>query len=132
MSATPPADAVCWFEIPVLDLDRAERFYQAVLGCTFTREASATGDAGVTLAMFGSRDGERPPLCGCLIEGTPLKPSAEGVTIYFNTADMAGLLERAVAAGGSLLVPRTAIGPYGFFAHILDSEGNRVGLHSLS
>ena len=131
MSELPPA-TLCWFEIPVLDLSRAERFYQSVFGCAFNREAAATGDPGVTLSMFGAREGDRPPICGCLIEGTPLQPSTTGVTIYFNAPDLTGPLERALAAGGSVLVPRTAIGPYGFFAHILDSEGNRIGLHSLA
>jgi len=124
------AAAVCWFEIPVLDLERAERFYQALFGCAFTREAAATGDPNVMLSMFGARDGARPALCGCLIRGTPLKPSAAGVTIYFTAPDLDCALARAVAAGGSVLVPKTAIGPYGAFAHVLDCEGNRIGLHS--
>ena len=123
---------LCWFEIPVLDLERAEGFYRAVFGCSFRREAAATGEAGITLAMFESGAGEPPPICGCLIQGTPLKPSLDGAVIYFNSPDLAVPLERAVAAGGSVLVPRTAIGPYGFFAHIRDSEGNRIGLHSLA
>ncbi len=130
MTETPSAATLCWFEIPVLDLDRAERFYRALLGCSFTREASATGDPNVALSMFDSADGARPPVCGCLIQGTPLKPATAGVTVYFDTPDLAGSLERAVAAGGSVLLPRTAIGPYGFFAHIQDCEGNRIGLHS--
>ena len=133
MSDTPPAAVLCWFEIPVADLERAQRFYQTVLDCTFTLEPAATGDSKVTLAMFGSKTDERPPICGCLIAGTPLQPSTGGTVIYFNVGpDLALPLERAVAAGGTVLVPKTAIGPYGFFAHILDSEGNRIGLHSLT
>ena len=134
MSDTPPAAGVCWFEIPVVDIERAQRFYRHVFGCAFRLEPAATGAPGIILAMFEAADGssERPPVCGCLIQGTPLKPSADGTVIYFNTPDVAIPLERAVAAGGSALVPRTAIGPYGFFAHILDSEGNRIGLHSLA
>ncbi|MEI7609566.1 MAG: VOC family protein, partial [Rhodospirillaceae bacterium] len=115
----------------VLDLDRATAFYTAVLGCTPTRMPSPTGEADVILAMFGC-DGEQRGPGGALIQGTPLEPSTTGTVLYFGTADLAASIDRAVAAGGSLLVPRTAIGPHGFFAHILDSEGNRIGLHSMS
>ncbi len=131
MSDTPAPAALCWFEIPVADLGRAQRFYEAVFGCSFKVEAGASDAPGVTLAMF-EPSRECPAVNGCLIHGTPLKPSTDGTVIYFNTPDVSPSLERAVAAGGSVLVPRTAIGPYGFFAHILDCDGNRIGLHSLA
>ena len=130
MSETQAPSSLCWFEIPVLDLERAQRFYRAVFGCSFSIEPGASGVAGITLAMFEPKR-ECPAVNGCLIHGTPLKPSAEGAVIYFNVGpDLSETLARAEAAGTTVLVPKTGIGSYGSFAHILDCEGNRIGIHS--
>jgi uncharacterized protein len=45
---------------------------------------------------------------------------------------LALMLARVVPAGGSVLVPKTEIGnDFGFFAHFVDTEGNKLGLHSM-
>lgn len=63
------------------------------------------------------------------------KPSAEGALLYLNCQpDLQVQLERVPDAGGTILVEKTAISPdqhLGFWAMILDSEGNRIALHSM-
>ena len=72
---------------------------------------------------------------GCLTPGCAgeeAKPSAQGVLVYLNCE---GRLDQAAAAvepnGGKVLKPKHPIGPYGFRAIVLDSEGNRIALHSM-
>jgi len=118
------ADPIVWCDIPVLDLNRAIRFYSAVLG----REVGKHEFGGATLGVLPHNEGE---VSGCLVAGAAAKPSDRGVMIYLNAN---GRLDEAVAAvtpnGGSVIEPKHPIGPFGFRAIIIDSEGNRVALHS--
>jgi uncharacterized protein len=118
------ANQIVWCDIPVSELDRAVKFYSAVLG----REVKKQDLPGTTIAVLPHDDGE---VGGCLFESSEEKPSAQGVMIYL---DAGGRLDEAIAAvtahGGKILQPKHAIGPYGFRSVILDSEGNRVALHS--
>lgn len=115
-----------WFDIPVLDLDRAIRFYSAVLGAPAVKEP----DSEVPLAWLPTPDGGR---MGCLCVVPGFQPSASGVMIYLNVN---GRLQEAVAAvsahGGKVESDVHSIGPYGFRAEVLDSEGNCIALHSES
>jgi predicted enzyme related to lactoylglutathione lyase len=118
------ANQVVWCDIPAADLERAIRFYSAVLGAPVNRHDSA----GIVMGVLPHNDGE---VGGCLITNRDEKPSDRGVMIYLNCN---GRLDEALAAvaanGGKVLQPKHAIGPFGFRAVILDSEGNRVALHS--
>lgn len=115
-----------WFEIPSQDLARALRFYQDVFGLQLREERMGA----VQMAVF-PHAGEA--VSGALVCGEGLRPGADGSIVYLNAGeDLAPLLSRVERAGGQVLVPKTLITPeIGYFAHILDSEGNRVGLHSL-
>jgi hypothetical protein len=114
---------IVWCDIPVKDIDRAVTFYSAVFGSKIEKQSFE----GMALAAFGSQDG----VGGCLFVTNETKPSADGPLIYLNCE---GRLDEAVAAvgknGGKVLKPRHQIGPYGFRAVVLDSEGNRIALHS--
>jgi predicted enzyme related to lactoylglutathione lyase len=118
------ANQIVWCDIPVLDLERAIRFYSAVLGSEVKQEQSP----GMTIGILPHNDGE---VGGCLFKSSDDKPSDQGAMIYLNAN---GRLDDAIAAvaahGGKILKPKHAIGPYGSRAVILDSEGNRVALHS--
>lgn len=115
-----------WFELPALDLDRAQAFYEAVLGHPMKRETMSVGE----MAVFQPPGAE---VKGAVVKGEMFRPSQDGVLIYLNGgADLAVPLGRVAAAGGVVVLPKTSIGPFGFIAVITDSEGNRVGLHSLS
>jgi predicted enzyme related to lactoylglutathione lyase len=126
MGSQEAESQVVWFDIPCKDLDRAIGFYSAVLGCEIQKE-EAPGFALGILPHGGTAIG------GCLVVGTgDNSPSAHGVLIYLNCN---GRLDEAIAAtasnGGQVLLAKESIGPHGFRAIILDSEGNRVALHSM-
>jgi predicted enzyme related to lactoylglutathione lyase len=118
------ANALTWFEIPTQDLDRAVRFYETVLGVRLRREVFG----GVPHALFpvGETD-----IGGALIHDDHRKPSLGGTLVYLDAAGkLDACVERVRGAGGTLLMPKTAIGEYGFIAVLGDTEGNSVALHS--
>lgn len=116
---------VVWFDIPVVDLDRAIRFYSAVLGAKLAKEDFQ----GFSMGMLPMEEGS---VSGCLVQTKENSPSAQGVLIYLNVQ---GRLDDAIRAvegnGGKVVQGRHSIEPYGFRAIVLDSEGNRVALHSM-
>jgi len=123
--AVPPRHQVVWFDIPVQDLDRAIRFYSAVLGVLLRKEQAGRGMAMAVLPHTDNSIG------GCLVQTMDSKPSDGGPLLYLNTD---GRLDVAVSAaklaGGTVLQPKHSIGPDGYRAIVLDTEGNRIALHS--
>lgn len=114
-----------WFEIPADDLDRAQRFYETMLGQPLRRECFG----GTDIAVFPS--GGKPNSSGALIRMEECRPSVQGSVVYLSVDDLGPVLERARAQGGDTIVDRTALPPgMGFFARLRDCEGNRVGLWS--
>ncbi|TXI50353.1 MAG: VOC family protein [Lysobacter sp.] len=124
MSASP--HAINWFEIPVVDFARAKAFYEAVLG-----RAIDTMEMGPVTLGFLSSDQEA--VGGAIVRDENATPSQQGTIVYLNAGDdLSPMLARVASAGGSVAVPKTEIGNgFGFFAHFIDSEGNKVGLHSM-
>jgi hypothetical protein len=119
--------ALSWFEIPTADFDRARSFYSRILEIDLP--AHPFGPARIAVFPY-----ERPGVGGCLDEGSQSAPSDKGTVVYLNVN---GRLERTLelvpVAGGRVIAPKEALPPgMGFVAHILDSEGNRVGLHAIS
>ena len=114
-----------WFEIPTTDLDRAMRFYEAVLGVSLKREHF--DGTGMQMAVFS---GEEQSVRGALIVDARRKPAADGALVYLNAGDLDTSLSRVGKAGGSVLMPKTDIGDPGFIALVKDTEGNVVGLHT--
>ncbi len=128
MPQTPLQHAIDWFEIPVRDLDRAQTFYEAVLGRPMRREAMGP----MTLAVFAYGDGAAG---GCLFHGAGApEPSLQGALVYRNAEpSLDAALERVRGAGGEITTPRVDLPDgMGAFAHVRDTEGNRVGLHALT
>lgn len=122
--------AINWFEIPVLQLDRAMDFYAHVTGRPLQR--MEFGVPGQTEAVFATAD--QSERTGSLVQGGGLQPSERGAVLYLNIEDdLEVCLQRVTAAGGSVLQGKTALPPgMGAFAQIRDTEGNRIGLHSLA
>lgn len=117
---------VIWFEIPVVDLDRATAFYEAVFGYTL-----ATSEMGpLLMAMFPMKEATEGA-AGSLVRGDGYVPAKTGTVIYFSVQDIPATLERVVAGGGKALLPKTSIGEYGFIGRFEDTEGNIVALHSM-
>ena len=126
MSNTPTRNAIDWFEIPVRDMDRAQAFYETLLGAPLRRE-TITGN---TLAVFSYGE---TGIGGCLMAGSNAPaPSTDGTLIYLNAgAELDTVLARVGDAGGRITTPKVQLPDgMGCFAHITDTEGNRVGLHA--
>ncbi len=126
----PVRNQVVWCDVPVTNLHRAAEFYSAVLGAPVQRQEFE----GMAFALLPHEEGA---VSGCLTPGCPTekdanRPSAKGPLLYFNCE---GRLDQAIEAveshGGKVLQPRHQIGPHGFRAVVLDSEGNRIALHSM-
>jgi predicted enzyme related to lactoylglutathione lyase len=124
---SPLRNAIDWFELPVAQFDRAVAFYETVLAAPLRLENM--GDK--RLAVFGY---DESGVGGCLMEDAALKPAAVGALVYLNAgASIDRVLERVEHSGGRIALGKTALPPgMGFFAHIIDSENNRVGLHALA
>ena len=115
-------NAISWFELPVVDLARAQRFYETVLGASLRAETFT----GLPMAIFPAKDG----VGGALVKGERFKPSNDGAVVYLSVdGALDRCVERVERAGGRVVQPRTDIGEPGHIAVILDTEGNRVGLH---
>jgi uncharacterized protein len=112
-----------WVDVPVADLDRAQRFYAAVLGIAVHRESFQS----FNFCMLDHHDGNG----GCLVVKPEEIAANGGLLVYFNVD---GRIKDAVAKvepnGGSIVQPPHSIGPHGFRAVVKDSEGNRIALHS--
>ena len=123
-------NAISWFEIPTVQLDKAQAFYEAVLGCALRREAMGPS-VGAVFPYDKAGDG----VGGALMCGPTAPVLGSGGTLVYLDASpsLDAALARATEAGGKIALPRQALPPgLGFFAHIVDPDGNRVGLHALA
>ena len=115
------AHRIIWFDLPVLDLKRASIFYTAVLDVEIS-------EGYPDVAVLSHETGE---VAGCLYVKEGDIPSEHGPLLYFNVD---GRLESAVTAvesnGGTVLMPDHDLGEWGRRAIVIDSEGNRIALHS--
>jgi len=123
--------AISWFEIPVTDLNRAQEFYETIFGI----QLIPMDLPNIKMRMFPIDD-PMTGIGGALADtgGTFHKPSAtEGPLVYLNAnPDVQQVLDKVEAAGGKVMLPKTEISPeYGFMGVFIDSEGNRIGLHSV-
>lgn len=121
-------NAISWFEIPATDLNRAQRFYEMI----FQVQLIPMDVASIQMRMFPIEDMQGVGGAVCKSEEFYKSSSTDGVLIYLNAnPDVQKVLDRVMDAGGKILVPKTQITPeYGYMAIILDTEGNRIGLHS--
>jgi hypothetical protein len=124
-AVTDPAaiNPVVHFEIPVTDMDRAVRFYEAVFVVKLERREVD----GYDMAFFPHADG-RPGASGALAKGDVYKPTKDGAILYFDVPDIDAVVARAQENGGAVLYPKKDIGDASFVAEIADSEGNRIAL----
>ncbi len=120
------ANVLNWFEIPALDLERAIKFYSDIFSYPSMHKMDLGGLQMAIFPMEGNGVG------GSLCQHKEYKPSKEGSLIYLNAnPDLSTPLSKVEEAGGKILMPKKQISPeIGFMALIVDSEGNRVALHS--
>jgi uncharacterized protein len=124
------AHAVSWFEIPVENLERAMKFYGTVLQADLQKM-----DMGTMLMAFlpASQDEIGGAIVHVQDKNWGYKPSHSGSVVYLNGGDDLSMpLSRVETAGGKVIMPKTEIGnDFGYFAFFEDTEGNRVGFHSM-
>ena len=119
-------NVVNWFEIPVNDLTRAKGFYSELLG----KDLQDLDMPNTEMSAFPMvENGEYAT--GALVKSEGYEPSQKGIAVYFHCDDVNEPLGKVESLGGKVLVPKMSIGENGFIAHIIDSEGNRVALHSV-
>ena len=123
-------NAISWFEIPATDLNRATKFYETIFGISL----HPLDLPNIKMRMF-PLDDMMSQVGGALVNSAGFhKPSAtDGPLIYLNgNPDVQTVLDKVEKAGGQIQVPKTMISPeYGFMAVIIDTEGNRIGLHNV-
>jgi predicted enzyme related to lactoylglutathione lyase len=121
------SNALNWFEIPVTDLPRAKSFYGSVLQADLREETMG----GTRMAIL-PYEKDKGGVGGALIAGEGFVPGGQGVVVYLNAGDdLDGAISRVEAAGGKIVLGKTLISKdIGSIAQFLDTEGNRVALHS--
>ena len=117
---------VGWFEIYVQDMDRAKAFYEKTFDVTLERLKTSE----VELWAFPMNP-ESPGCAGALVKMRGKDSGQGGTIIYFPGPDCAAMAARAVQNGGRIQNEKKPIGDHGFIAHVLDTEGNLIGLHSM-
>jgi predicted enzyme related to lactoylglutathione lyase len=112
-------------EIPTFDLKRAMNFYSSILEVNI--EEAEMGDV-----KMGILPSEAGAVNIVLANGSDYKPTTDGNILYLNGGDnLQFILDKIEPNGGKIVVPKTAISPeMGFFALFIDTEGNKLGLHS--
>ncbi len=119
-------NSINWFEIPVKNFERAKTFYSVL----FDAEVQEMPHPSL---KYGILPGDmQNGVTGGIVEGEGFEPSTAGTIVYLNGGDDLSVpLSKVEKAGGKIVMPKTSIGPNGFMAHFIDSEGNKVALHSM-
>lgn len=116
-----------WFEIPAADISRAKTFYKTIFGLEDMNEMEMMGNQ---MAFFPANEGNGK-VSGALVMGEGYKPTMDGALIYLNADPKMEAAEKIEASGGKIIMPKTHISPeIGYMAVFIDSEGNRMALHS--
>lgn len=112
-------------EIPTTDFSRAVAFYQEILNVSIEE----TDMDGTKMGVLPS-DGKTVNVV--LVKGNDYKPTTDGAVVYLNAGnDLQPTLDKIEQNGGKVIVPKTEISPeMGFFSLFIDTEGNKLGLHS--
>lgn len=115
------------FEIPATDISRAISFYEGILNLSIEKFEMPGMEMGVLPY-------EDQMVTGVIVKGEGYEPSPKGTTVYLNAGDdLQLILDRVAEHGGQVLVPKTAHADNsGFFALFIDTEGNKLGLHSVN
>ena len=124
-------NAISWFEIPSSDLARATHFYEKIFSVTMV----PVDLPNIRMRMFPITDTVNGVGGAVVDSGGFHRPSVtDGPLIYLNcNPDLQTVLDKVIPAGGMIIVPKTEISPaFGYMAIIADTEGNRIGLHSIS
>lgn len=113
------------FEIPATDMTRAIKFYEEILDLKIEKMEFPGMEMG--LLPYESQ-----MVTGVIVKGEDYVPSSSGVTIYIHGGDdLQVALNKVENNGGQIIIPKTPhADESGYFAIFIDSEGNKMGLHS--
>lgn len=116
-------DFASWFEIPAVNFNQAVAFYNHIYGI----EMETFSNNEHTMAFFPA-----DRIGGAIVAGPGSVPGENGPLIYLNGGnDLDDVLSRVEEAGGRVIMPKTLINQEsGYFAIFIDSEGNKLALHS--
>lgn len=119
-------NALNWFEIPARDIKRAKKFYETIFGIKMDEMEMD----GMQMAFFPYKP-KSGKASGGIAKSKMHRPGKSGIRLYLNAnPDLSKVLRKVKRAGGEIAMPKTSLGPNGFMAFIIDTEGNSVGLHS--
>lgn len=118
---------VCWFEIYVQDMDRANKFYESVFAVKLEK---LNGPAPMDMWSF-PMDMNQWGASGSLVKMEGVASGGNSTLVYFTCEDCAVEADRVASSGGQLVQEKLSIGQYGFIALAMDTEGNMIGLHSI-
>lgn len=125
-------NAINWFEIPVSDTTRAKKFYETILDIEMETMLVEETKEELTFFPFMPQIGRATSgrVSGGLVKNNRNKPSENGTMVYINAnPEIQKVIDKVEAAGGKVIVPKKKIAA-GSIAVIIDTEGNRVGLHA--
>lgn len=121
-------NAINWFEIPALNYERAKKFYNTVLSIDIIDHHMPEQNIKYGMLPY---DKASEGVGGGIVQMEGQQPTVDGPTIYLNGGDdLAIALSKVEAEGGKILIPKISIGENGFMAQFIDTEGNRMALHS--
>ena len=122
--------AISWFEIPTTDIDRAQKFYETIFGISMI----PMDMPNLKMRAF-PLDNPMEGVGGTIVQtdGFHVPSATDGPLIYLDAnPDVQNVLDKVEAAGGKIIVPKTNISDeYGFMGVFIDTEGNRIALHSV-
>jgi predicted enzyme related to lactoylglutathione lyase len=125
------SNPVRWFEIYVQDMKRARAFYEAVFQLKLEK-LDNPANPEMDFWRFAQMIMDQPGTTGALVKMEGVEPGGNSTIVYFACEDCAVEAARAEKAGGRVHMGKTSIGQYGAIALVFDSEGNMIGLHSMS
>jgi predicted enzyme related to lactoylglutathione lyase len=115
-----------WFEIPAKNIKRSKKFYENIFGIKMEQQEMM----GMQMAFFPWKEGSGKANGG-IVQSDMHKPSVDGAVVYLNAnPKLDKVLAKIPKAGGKVVMPKTQIGDFGFMAFFIDTEGNKVALHS--
>ena len=123
-------NVLTWFEIPVTDLDRAKKFYETILDIKMVKRADGNNEGAFFPYNPDVIQATSGRVTGVLVKSDRNKASDHGTMVYINASpNLQNVIDRVEPAGGKIIAPRIEI-PAGYIAVILDTEGNKIGLHA--
>jgi predicted enzyme related to lactoylglutathione lyase len=115
---------ITWFEIPAYNHYRSVAFFNYIYGI----EITTVEINGLAMGFFPAESG----VGGAIVTGPGCVPSEIGPLLYLNGGDdLNNVLSKVNEAGGRVVMEKTYISETaGYFAIFIDTEGNRLALHS--